>query len=60
MQDLIDGPGCSGGYQIVWHTLQLEGLQVSRNIVAGLLKEFGRAFTDLRKARRLKRTEYNS
>ena len=27
---LLDGPGCMGGYQYVWHTLQRSGVRVPR------------------------------
>ena len=39
IQEEIDGPGCSGGYRSVRHTLRLEGMQVPRNVVQNTLKE---------------------
>ena len=31
IQQELDGPGNSAGYRSVWHTLKLEGMQVSRD-----------------------------
>ena len=39
IQEEINGPGCSGGYRPVWHTLRLEGIQVPREKVQETLKE---------------------
>ena len=39
IQQDLDGPGCSGGYRTVWHTLKMEGIQVPRDIVRVVLKE---------------------
>lgn len=58
--ELIDGPGCMGGYRSVWHTLCLEGAQVPRDVVQRLLKELDPEGCALRKAKRLKRRKYRS
>ena len=60
LEEIINGPGSCGGNRTVWHTLQLEGLQVSRNIVASLLKELDPEGAEFRKARRLKRRQYSN
>ena len=39
IQQELDGPGCSGGYRTVWHTLRFEGIQVPREVVHVILKE---------------------
>ena len=28
IQQELDGPGCSGGYRAVWHTLKMEGIHM--------------------------------
>ena len=35
----LDGPGCMSGYRSIWHTLCLDGLQVPRRVVAGVVRE---------------------
>jgi len=60
LEEIINGPGSCGGYRTVWHTLQMEGLQVPRNVVASLLKELDPEGTEFRKARRLQRREYHN
>ena len=51
LQEIINGPGSSGGYRTVWHTLQMEGWQIPRNIVTSLLKELDPEGTEFRTAR---------
>ena len=48
IRELINGPGSSGGYRAVWHTLEMEGLRVPRIIVQGLL-DMDREDTELRR-----------
>ena len=60
LEEIINGPGSCGGYRTVWHTLQIEGWEVPRNIVASLLKEMDPEGVEFRKARRLKRRQYNN
>ena len=60
LEEIIKGPGSCAGYRTVWHTLQIEGFQVPRNVIATLLKELDPEGTDFRKARRLKRREYHN
>ena len=35
----LDGPVCMSGYRCIWHTLCLNGLQVSQRVVAGVVRE---------------------
>ena len=58
VSEIIDGPGSSGGYRTIWHTLEMEGLRVPRKIVQDILKELDPEGTQLRKAHRLKRRWY--
>jgi hypothetical protein len=39
IQQELDGPGNSAGYRSVWHTLKLDGIQVSRETVQVLVKD---------------------
>ena len=36
---MFDGPDCISGYRHVWHSLQLKGHQVPRQVVETLLRE---------------------
>ena len=36
---MLDGPDCISGYRHVWHSLQLKGHQVPRQVVETLLRE---------------------
>ena len=54
----INGPGSSGGYRTIWHTLEMEGLRVPRTIVQDMLNELDPEGTQLRKAHLLKRRSY--
>ena len=36
---LLDGPDCTSGYRGVWHHLQLQGSDISRNAVETLILE---------------------
>ena len=58
VSEIIDGPGSSGGYRTIWHTLEMEGLRVPRKIVQDILKELDPEGTQLRKAHRLKSRWY--
>lgn len=60
ISEIINGPGSSGGYRTVWHTLEMEGLRVPRIIVQDMLKELDPEGTLLRKAHRLKRRSYHN
>ena len=57
--EIIHGPGSCGGYRTVWHTLNMEGLNVPRIIVEDILKEVDPEGCQLRKAHRLKRRTYH-
>ena len=60
LEEIVNGPGSCGGYRTVWHTLQLEGWQIPRSVIANLLKEMDPDGTEFRKARRLKRRKYRN
>lgn len=55
---LLNGPGCSGGYRSVWHCLQLQGLQVPRRVVEQLVRELDPVGCQERRAKTLKRQRY--
>lgn len=54
----LDGPGCSGGYRAVWHTLQMEGNQVPREAVRVVLKDLDPDGVQERRSRTLRRRTY--
>lgn len=56
---LLDGPDCMGGYRHVWHTLQMEGVNVPRDVVQQLLRELDPQGSDERRAHCLKRRTYH-
>ena len=60
IQQIVNGPGSSGGYRTLWHTLEMEGLRVPRIVVQEILKEVEPEGSELRKAHRLKRREYHN
>ena len=60
IQEEIDGPGCSGGYRSVWHTLRLEGMQVPRSVVQNTLKELDPEGCEVRRAKCLRRRKYRN
>lgn len=60
IQQIVNGPGSSGGYRTLWHTLEMEGLRVPRIVVQEILKEVDPEGSELRKAHRLKRREYHN
>lgn len=60
IQEEIDGPGNSGGYRCIAHTLQMEGLQVPRESVRILIKELDPEGVNLRRSRTLRRRTYHS
>lgn len=57
---ILSGPGCIGGYRSVWHTLQLEGMQVPRDVVERIVKELDPEGCEERRAKRLKRRQFVS
>ncbi len=60
IQQEINGPGCSGGYRSVWHTLRLEGMQVPRQQVQETLKELDPEGCEERRAKCLRRRKYRN
>ena len=58
--EMINGPGSSGGYRSVWHSLEMEGLRMPRVVVQDLLKELDPDGVKARKAHRLKRRVYRN
>lgn len=58
--ELLNGPGCMGGYRSIWHTLRLEGIQVPRHVVQVKLKELDPEGCELRKRKCLRRRQYHS
>ena len=56
----MDGPGCSGGYRSVWHTLRLERIQVPRNKVQETLKELDPDGCEERKTKCLRQRRYRN
>jgi hypothetical protein len=49
-----------GGYRSILHTLQLEGIQVPRDVVEGIVRELDPEGCEERKAKRLKRRRFVS
>ena len=60
IRGLLDGPGCSGGYRTVWHTLEIQGIRVPRKIVQEIPKDLDPDGTVERKAHRLQRRTYHN
>ena len=60
IQQELNGPGCSGGYRSVWHTLQLEGIHVPRKIVQEILKELDPDGSEERRMKCLRRRQYRN
>ena len=60
IQEEINGPGCSGGYRSVWHTLRLEGIQVPRKKVQETLKELDPDGCEERRTKCLRRRKYRN
>ena len=56
----LDGPGCMGGYRTVSHTLRMEGMQVPRRIVEGIVRELDPEGCELRQRKRLRRRKYRT
>ena len=54
VSEIINGPGLSGEYRTIWHTLAMEGLQVPCIIVQDILKELDPEGLQLRKAHHLR------
>ena len=55
----LDGPGCMSGYRSIWHTLCLDGLQVPRRVVAGVVRELDPEGCEMRRSKRLRRRKYS-
>ena len=60
IRGLLDGPGCSGGYRTVWHTLEMQGIRVPRKILQEILKDVDPDGTAERKAHRLQWRTYHN
>ena len=60
IQQELDGPGCSGGYRAVWHTLKMEGIQVPREVVRLVLKELDPEGVSERRSKTLRRRVYHT
>ena len=54
----LDGPGCAG-YRSIWHTLCLDGLQVPRQVVAGVGRELDSEGCEMRRSKRLRKRKYS-
>ena len=39
VEEIVHGPGSSGEYQTVWHTMEMEGIRIPRKLVQMFLKE---------------------
>ena len=57
---IVDGSGSSSGYRSVWHSLQLAGFCVPRNLVQRLLKDIDPERTDSRRRHGLRRRIYRN
>ena len=60
IEGMLDGPDCIAGYRHVWHSLQLKGYQVPRQVVELLLRELDPDGCQLRKRHKLKRRQYHN
>ena len=58
IKEIIDGPGSMGGYRTIWHTLEMEGIKVTRIVVQQIAKEVDPKGTELRKSHCLTRRQY--
>ena len=58
IEEIVNGPGSSGGYRAVWHTLKMEGTQVPRRFVQWSLKEIDPVGCELRRKHGIKRRQY--
>ena len=58
IEEIDNGPGSSGGYRAVWHTLNMEGTQVPRRFVVWSLKEIDTIGYELRRKHGIKRRQY--
>ena len=56
----INGPQGTQGYRSIWHTQQMDGMQVPRRIVADILREIDPDGVNSRRARRLRRRTYQN
>ena len=58
IEEIVNGPGSSGEYRAVWHTLKMEGTQVPRRFVQWSLKEIDLIGCELRRKYGIKRKQY--
>ena len=56
----LGGPGCSGSYRSMWHTLRLHNIQVPRHVVENLMRELDPDGCEQRRSRALQRQRYSS
>ena len=38
IEEIVNGPGVSGGYRTVWHTMEMEGIRIPRKFVQNVFK----------------------
>ena len=60
IEEIVNGPGSSGGYGAVWHTLKVEGTQVPRRFVQWSLKEIDAIGCEIRRKHGIKRRQDNT
>ena len=60
VRNMLGGPDCISGYRHVWHSLQLNGHQVPRQVVELLLRELDPDGCQQRKEHKLKRRQYHN
>ena len=58
IEEIVHGPGSSGGYRTVWHTLEMEGIRIPRKFVQMFLKEIHRAGYERRRQHSIRRRQY--
>ena len=58
IEEIVNGPGSSGGYRAVCHTRKMEGTQVPRRFVEWSLKEIDPIRCELRRKHGIKRRQY--
>ena len=58
IEEMVNGPGSSGGYRAVWHILKMEGTQVPRRFLDWSLKELDPIGRELRRKHGIKRRQY--
>ena len=60
IRNLINGPASAGGYRVVWHFLEMDGIRVPRSIVRTILKELDPEGVERRRSHRLRRRKYSN